>query len=105
MSESCYMRYPVPAKQQQYKDEWGTGSRQGYEDRGSFRAPRAPRRDPGSPILKYLGSLCIVGGMFWGAWLGTQGGEIGVVLQQNHGPVALVGLGLVAALVGKFVRF
>jgi hypothetical protein len=99
------MRYPVPPKQKQFKDEWGTGVREGYEDRGSFRPPRTPKREPGSPVLKYLGAICIVGGMFWGAWLVTQGSEVGVVLQQNHGPVALVGLGLVCSLVGKFVRF
>jgi len=99
------MRYPVPPKNKEYKDEWGTSAREGYEDRGSFRPPRAPKGDPGSPILRYLGGACIVGGMFWGTWLVTQGGEIGVTLQQNRGPVVLVAIGLIATIVGKYVRF
>lgn len=99
------MRYPVPPKNKEYKDEWGTTAREGYEDRGHFRPPRAQRADPGSPVLRYLGAACILGGIFWGTWLVTQGGEIGAVLQQNRGPVALIALGVVASLVGKFVRF
>jgi len=31
--------------QKKYKDDWGTGSREGYEDRGAFRPPRAPARE------------------------------------------------------------
>jgi len=99
------MRYPVPPKQKEFKDEWGTTAREGYEDRGAFRPPRVPKREPGSPILRYLGAACIIGGIFWGTWLVTQGGDMNVVLQQNRGPVALVGLGLVASLVGKYIRF
>jgi hypothetical protein len=105
MRQIWFMRYPVQQKKKDIKDEWGTSAREGYEDRGAFRPMRVAPRDPGSPVLRYLGGICIVGGMLWGTWLITQGGEIGLVLQQNRGPVALVALGLIASIVGKYVRF
>ncbi len=88
----------------QYKDEWGTGAREGYEDRGTFRPPRAPKKESGSSILRALGALAIVGGVFWGTYLVTQGGDITQTLQQNHGPIAIVALGVVASLLGKYLR-
>jgi len=33
-----------PLKNDSYKDEWGTGTREGYEDRGKFRPRREPKR-------------------------------------------------------------
>src|SRR5262245_45748357 len=88
----------------QDKDEWGTGAREGYEDRGAFRPPRAPKKESGSSILRFLGALAIVGGVFWGTYLVTQGGDIMQALQQNHGPIAIVALGVVVSLLGKYLR-
>ncbi len=34
----------------------------------------------------------------------TQNTDIAVALQQNHGPVAILGLGVVCSIVGKFLR-
>lgn len=86
------------------KDNWGTGIREGYEDRGSYRPPRAPRKEPGSPLLRMLGAISIVGGICWGVYLVTSGGNAVAILRENHGPIAIIGLGVVASIVGKYLR-
>lgn len=93
-----------PSNFKGYKDDWGTTAREGYEDRGTFRAPRAPQKEAGSPLLRTLGAVCIFGGLCWGAYLYTQNSDIAGALQQNHGPVAILGLGVVCSAVGKFLR-
>ena len=98
------MRYPMPPKFKEYKDDWGTTAREGYEDRGAFRAPRPPQKEPGSPVLRTLGAISIFAGLCWGAYLYTQGGNIAAALQENHGPVAILGLGVVSSLLGKYLR-
>jgi hypothetical protein len=90
--------------QQKYKDDWGTGAREGYEDRGSFRPPRARAKEPGSPILRIMGALAIVGGICWGVYLVTAAGDSVAALQQNHGPIAIIGLGVVSSILGKYLR-
>ena len=90
--------------QKGYQDEWGTGAREGYEDRGTFRPPRAPQKEPGSPILRVLGGIAIVGGICWGTYLVTVNGNAATALQQNHGPIAIVGMGVVASVLGKYLR-
>ena len=99
-----------PPKYKEYRDDWGTTAREGYEDRGAFRAPRATQKAPGSPYLKGIGAFCIVAGLLWATYLVTQNGalfnlgSITQVLQQNHGPIAIAGLGVVASLLGKYLR-
>ena len=90
--------------QQKYRDDWGTGAREGYEDRGAFRPPRARAKEPGSPILRTLGAIAIVGGICWGVYLVTSAGDSVAALQQNHGPIAIIGLGVVASILGKYLR-
>jgi len=90
--------------QKRFQDEWGTGAREGYEDRGTFRPLRAPQKKPGSPILRILGAIAIVGGICWGTYLVTVNGDLATALQQNHGPIAIIGLGVVASVVGKYLR-
>jgi hypothetical protein len=90
--------------QKHFQDEWGTGAREGYEDRGAFRPPRAPQKEPGSPILRILGGIAIVGGICWGTYLVTVNGDVATALQQNHGPIAIVGLGVVASILGKYLK-
>ena len=46
------------------------------KDRGTFRPPRAPQKEPGSPILRVLGGIAIVGGICWGTYLVTVNGNI-----------------------------
>ena len=55
-------------------------------------------------MLRTLGGICIFGGLCWGAYMYTQNTDIAVALQQNHGPVAILGLGVVCSVVGKFLR-
>ena len=88
-----------------YKDDdWGGGAREGYEDRGAFRQLRPPEKDPGSPLLRIMGAVAIVGGIGWGVYLGTSSGNAIAALQENHGPIAIVGLGLISSVTGKYLR-
>lgn len=90
--------------EKQYKDDWGTGAREGYEDRGSFRPPRKQAKEPGSPILRTLGGIAIVAGICWGVYLATSNPDHLAALQQNHGPIAIVALGVIASVLGKYLR-
>ena len=98
------MQTPGARKYRDYKDEWGTTTREGYEDRGTFRPLRAPRKEPGSPLLRGLGGFAIVLGICWGAYIVTQGPNGMTALQQNHGPIAIIGIGVIGSLLGKFLR-
>jgi hypothetical protein len=89
--------------QKRFQDDWGTGAREGYEDRGKFRPPRAQQKEPGSPLLRIMGAIAIVGGICWGTYLVTVNGNVAATL-QNHGPVAIIGLGVVASILGKYLR-
>ena len=93
-----------PPPKKEYIDDWQTSSREGYEDRGTFRAVRREQKQEGSSILRTVGSMMIVGGIFWGVYLVTRGGNMVAALQANHGPIAIVALGAVSSLLGKFLR-
>jgi hypothetical protein len=93
-----------PRKAKVHQDDWGTGAREGYEDRGVYRVQRNSRPAPGSPLLRALGGICIVGGLCWAAYFYTQNSNFMSALQANHGPVAILGLGVVASLLGKYIR-
>jgi hypothetical protein len=91
--------------EKRYKDEWGTGAREGYEDRGTFRQVRPPQREPGSPLLRIMGSIAIVGGISWGIYLFTAtANPMNALQQNNYGPIAIVVLGIICSLVGKYLR-
>jgi hypothetical protein len=93
-----------PPPKKEYKDDWQTSSREGYEDRGAFRPARSAQKQGGSSILRTLGGLSIVGGIFWGVYLVTRGGNMIAALQENHGPLAIIALGVISSLLGKFLR-
>jgi hypothetical protein len=86
-----------------YKDNWGTGAREGYEDRGPARPRREAQKERGSPILRGLGGIAIFGGIIWGTYLVFWGGGV-IALQQNYGPIAVVALGAVCSVLGKYLR-
>ena len=86
-----------------YQDNWGTGAREGYEDLGPVRPRRGAQKQQGSPLLRGLGGMAIVGGIFWGAYLFFYGGGV-MGLQQNYGPIGIVALGAVCSLLGKYLR-
>lgn len=103
MGESVFMlQDPLPKRE--YKDDWQTSSREGYEDRGAFRPMRTREKQQGSSILRTLGAIAIVGGIFWGVYLITRGGNMIDALQANHGPIAIIALGMISSLLGKFLR-
>ena len=88
-----------------YRDDWGTSAREGYEDRGHFRPPRTPHKEPGSAVLRTIGMICIVAGICWYTYLATRGTSTLIgTLEENHGPVAVVGLGVVVSLLGKYLK-
>lgn len=97
------MQTSLPEKRE-FQDQWGTTSREGYEDRGAFRPQRTPSAQNGSPLLRSMGSFCIVGGICWGVYLLTQNGLQPAVLQQNHGPIAIIAIGVAGSILGKYLR-
>ena len=46
----------------------------------------------------------MVGGICWGVFLVTSAGNSMKILQENHGPIAIIALGIVASVVGKYLR-
>lgn len=93
-----------PPKRKTVQDDWGTGAREGYEDRGAFRPPRVQQKERGSPLLRTLGGTAIVAGICWGTWIATQGPDWAMALQQNHGPVAIIAIGVAGTILGKYLR-
>src|SRR5258708_10371292 len=74
----CEMRQSITMQQQRPKnkviqDEWGTTTREAYDDKPVFQQPRRkalPRKGSGS--VKSIGGLLILGGIFWGTYLVTS---------------------------------
>lgn len=99
------MQEVLPPKIKEYRDEWGA-TREGYEDLGPARPIKARDREGGS-LLKTLGSIAIVGGIFWTTYLVAQSGSVNnlvSILEQNHGPIAIIGMGAISSLLGKYLR-
>ncbi len=93
-----------PSKNKVIHDEWGTTTREAYEDRPVFQQPRKkspPRK--GSSSIKSLGSLLILGGIFWGTYLVTAG-EDPSALWKMSGPGPLCAFGVVVSILGKYIR-
>ena len=87
-----------------HRDAWDTGAREGYEDRGAFRQLRPAPKKPGSPLLRIMGAVAIVGGICWGVYLFTAtGGGMAALQQNNYGPIAIVALGAICSIVGKYL--
>jgi hypothetical protein len=98
------MQEDLPPKHREVQDDWQTTAREGYEDRGPARPRKAPQKEQGSSILRTLGGISIVGGIFWGVYLVTRGGDMVSALQQNHGPIAIIALGVISSLLGRYLR-
>jgi hypothetical protein len=95
----------ISPKEGRFKDEWGTGTHEAYEDRAHHRPLKPPPKKPrGNSFLRSLGGLLIVGGLFWGAYLYTSNPDIVEALRRNHGPAMVCGLGVIVSIVGKFIR-
>ena len=98
------MQEELRAKYKEFEDDWGSTAREGYEDRGPARPVRDRRHQPGSPVLRTLGAIAIVGSIFWVTYLVTHGGNLMTILEQNRGPIVILGLGVVSSLLGKYLR-
>jgi len=91
----------VDLKPKVAQDEWGTSSREAYEDRPHFQQVRVkkPVRE-GSPFLRSVGGTLMVAGTAWGAYiLVTSGGTQNVL--QAPGPVLTCLAGIVLSLLAK----
>jgi len=97
-----------PKPKETSQDEWGTTSRQGYEDRTAFHAPRKPPppKRRGSPLLRAIGGLAIVGGIVWGTYVVTSTQGLGGLLRPGWParPILLCAAGLLVLLLEKLIR-
>lgn len=97
---------PKPKEIQQ--DEWGTSSREGYQDRPGYHAPRKapPPKRKGSPLLRAIGGLAIVGGIVWGTYVVTSTQGVGGLLRPGWParPIVLCAAGLLVLLLEKLFR-
>ncbi len=86
------------------QDEWGTTTREAYDDKPVFQQPRRkalPRKGSGS--VKSIGGLLILGGIFWGTYLVTSG-TAPAELWKMSGPGPLCALGVAVSILGKYLR-
>ena len=102
MGQSVTMQQPPKNKVTQ--DEWGTTTREAYEDRPTYQPRRKTPQRQGSGLIKSIGGLMIVGAIFWGTYLVTNGADPSA-LWQATGPVPLCGLGVVVSILGKYLRY
>jgi len=86
------------------QDEWGTTTREAYEDRPVYQPRRKAPQRQGSGLIKSIGGLMIVGAILWATYLLTNGADP-VALWKPQGPGPLCGLGLVVSLLGKYLRY
>ncbi|HEV2991420.1 MAG TPA: hypothetical protein VG759_23495 [Candidatus Angelobacter sp.] len=102
MGQSVTMQQPP--KNKVFQDEWGTTSREAYEDRPIYQSRGAKPKRQGSGFIKTIGGLMIIGGIFWGTYMVTTGVEP-TTLWQAQGPVPLCGLGVIVSILGKYLRY
>jgi hypothetical protein len=89
-----------------YQDEWGTTKREAYEDRPVYQPRKVVPKRKGSPLLRAIGGLAIVGGIFWGVYVVTSTEGINGLFHTGWParPVILCGAGLLILLLEKFLR-
>ena len=65
----------LPPKTKTIHDEWGTTTREAYEQRPPVQPRIKKPQRQGSGFIKTIGALMIVGGIFWGTYLLTTGAQ------------------------------
>lgn len=89
------------------EDEWGTTTREGYEDRGAFRPRKAagPQRK-GSRFLRVAGGLLVVGGLAWITFISTSPDGFRSILKPDlrMRPIVMLGAGLLVLLLEKLLK-
>ena len=103
------MRMPEPTSKPQPspQDDWGTTTRQGYEDRPFYQPPKqAPPKRKGSRVLRTLGGLLVVAGIFWATYVATSTGGWRDLLRPGFPsrPVLVLAVGLLVLLLEKLFR-
>src|SRR2546423_10676090 len=102
MRQSVTMQQPP--KNKVIQDEWGTTTREAYEDKPIYQTRRKTPQREGSGLIKSIGGLMIVGAIFWGTYLVTNGADPSA-LWKAQGPGPLCGLGVVVSFLGKYLRY
>ncbi|HEY6249014.1 MAG TPA: hypothetical protein VI685_03580 [Candidatus Angelobacter sp.] len=97
---------PKPNLPPKAEDEWGTTIREGYEDRPVYQPKKAAPKRKGSPLLRAIGGLAIVGGIAWGTYVVTSTQGVAGLLRPGWParPIVLVAAGLLTLLLEKLLR-
>ena len=88
------------------QDEWGTTSREGYEDRPVYQPRKTAPKRKGSPFLKAIGGLAIVAGLAWGTYVVTSTEGVAGLLKPGWParPIILCIGGVLILLLEKLIR-
>jgi hypothetical protein len=92
---------PAPPKKV-YRDDWDTGSHEAYEEKPLYQPRVKTRSRADNGFLRSIGGLLIVGGIFWGTYLLSSGGD-SAALTRFPGPVYVCGAGGVFSILSKFL--
>jgi len=95
-----------PKKNAPAEDEWGTTMREGYEDRPAYQPRKLQPERKGSPLLRAIGGLAIVGGLAWGTYVVTSIQGVSGLLRPGWParPILLCAAGLLVLLLEKLFR-
>lgn len=95
-----------PKPEHHVEDQWGTTTRIGYEDRPVYQPRKPAPKRKGSPLLRAIGGLGIVGGIFWGVYVVTSTEGIHGLFHTGWParPILLCAAGLLALLLEKMIR-
>ncbi|HWZ45188.1 MAG TPA: hypothetical protein VNW97_17055 [Candidatus Saccharimonadales bacterium] len=93
---------PAPPKKV-YRDDWDTGSHEAYEEKPLYQPRVKAKSGAVSGLLRSLGGLLIVGGIFWGTYILSSGGDM-AALTKAPGPVHVCIAGVVLSVLAKFLE-
>jgi len=85
-----------------YQDEWGTGSHQPYEEKPKYQPRIKSGGRQGNGFLRSIGGLLMVGGIFWGTYILSSGGNFSM-LTKAPGPVHVIAAGVVISIIAKYI--
>lgn len=95
-----------PNAPQKEEDAWGTTTREAYEDRPVYQRRKTTAKRKGSPLLRAIGGLAIVGGIAWGTYVVTSTEGVGGLLRPGWParPILVCAAGLLVLLLEKLFR-
>jgi len=65
-------------------------------------APKIPGGRKGNGLLRSVGGLFMVGGIFWGTYILSSGGDFSM-LTRAPGPVHVIAAGVVISIIAKYI--